>query len=100
VTPFADTSGQILVNGDPVESLKPYKKEMAFVPQDDIMYEELTVEDNLMFTAILFNRRGYSTPFEVCAMVEHAEMMLGIEFIRNSIVGSPEKKGIEMRMLC
>ena len=29
---------------------------MAFVPQDDILFEQLTVEDNILYAAILFNK--------------------------------------------
>ena len=41
---FATTSGNIYVNGNKVESLVPFRNQMAFVPQDDIMYDNLTVE--------------------------------------------------------
>ena len=33
---------------------------MAFVPQDDIMYDDLTVDDNIKYVAVLFNKRGYT----------------------------------------
>lgn len=31
---------------------------VAYVPQEDVLYNELTVEENIMFSAMLFNRRG------------------------------------------
>jgi ABC-type multidrug transport system ATPase subunit len=77
------------VNGNSVSSLVPFREQMAFVPQDDILYEQLTVEDNILFSAILFNKRGYRKPSELLPMVYYAEEVLGIAFIRNSIVGSP-----------
>jgi ABC-type multidrug transport system ATPase subunit len=91
---FAETSGFIYVNKRRVKSLAEFRHEMSFVPQDDIMYDDLTVEDNILYAAVLFNRRGMRTPKEVMPMVLYAEELLGIEFIRNSIVGSPEIKGI------
>ena len=91
---YAYTSGDIFVNGAAHPSLAPFKTEMGFVPQDDIMYEELTVYDNLMYSAILMNRRGFKTSNQVLPMVHHAMEMLGISAIMHSIVGSPERKGI------
>lgn len=44
------TSGLILINGE-VESIHSYKKVIGFVPQDDIVHGNLTVEENLWFSA-------------------------------------------------
>lgn len=43
-------TGMILVNGK-VESIQSYKKIIGFVPQDDIVHGNLTVEENLWFSA-------------------------------------------------
>lgn len=43
-------SGSILINGK-VESMHSYKKIIGFVPQDDIVHGNLTVEENLQFSA-------------------------------------------------
>lgn len=43
-------SGMILVNGK-IESIHSYKKIIGFVPQDDIVHGNLTVEENLWFSA-------------------------------------------------
>lgn len=43
-------SGMILVNGKN-ESIHSYKKIVGFVPQDDIVHGDLTVEENLRFSA-------------------------------------------------
>ena len=93
---FARTSGLIYVNGKQVNSLaeKRFRDIMAFVPQDDIMYDELTVEDNVLFAAKLFNKRGYKTDVECLPMVHWALELLGISFIRHSIVGNADSKGI------
>ena len=91
---YATTTGSIYVNGVQVDSLVPFRDQMAFVSQDDIMYDDLTVEDNIVYSAILFNKRGYKTRDEVLPMVIHVMDLLGITFIRHSVVGSPEVKGI------
>jgi ABC-type multidrug transport system ATPase subunit len=43
-------SGSILINGKN-ESIHSYKKITGFVPQDDIVHGNLTVEENLRFSA-------------------------------------------------
>lgn len=45
-----DVSGMILVNGKN-ESIHSYRKIIGFVPQDDIVHGNLTVEENLRFSA-------------------------------------------------
>lgn len=42
--------GSILINGKE-ESMNSYKKIIGFVPQDDIVHGDLTVEENLWFSA-------------------------------------------------
>ena len=43
-------TGLVLINGKP-ESIYSYKKIIGFVPQDDIVHGNLTVEENLRFSA-------------------------------------------------
>lgn len=43
-------SGMILINGK-IESIHSYKRIIGFVPQDDIVHGNLTVEENLWFSA-------------------------------------------------
>lgn len=43
-------NGSILINGKD-ESMSSYKKIIGFVPQDDIVHGDLTVEENLWFSA-------------------------------------------------
>lgn len=45
------TSGVILINGK-AETMQSYKKIIGYVPQDDIVHGNLTVEENLWFSAI------------------------------------------------
>lgn len=44
------TTGLIMINGKQ-ESIRSYKKITGFVPQDDIVHGNLTVEENLWFSA-------------------------------------------------
>lgn len=43
-------SGLVLINGK-IEPIRAYKKIIGFVPQDDIVHGNLTVEENLWFSA-------------------------------------------------
>lgn len=43
-------SGSVLINGKP-DPIQCYKKIIGFVPQDDIVHGNLTVEENLRFSA-------------------------------------------------
>lgn len=45
-----ETSGLVLINGK-IEPIRGYKKIIGFVPQDDIVHGNLTVEENLWFNA-------------------------------------------------
>jgi ABC-type multidrug transport system ATPase subunit len=60
VAHYADVTGEILVTNSTMNSLADYRHCMAFVPQDDIMYDALSVEDNIKYAAVLFNRRGFT----------------------------------------
>jgi ABC-type multidrug transport system ATPase subunit len=92
-TPYAYTTGSLKINGKE-DSLSNYRDEMAFVPQDDIMYDDLTVEENIVYAAVLFNKRNFTRKEHVLLMVDHILDLLGLNFIRLSVVGSPEKRGI------
>lgn len=43
-------TGLVLINGK-VESIRSYKKIVGFVPQDDVVHGNLTVEENIWFSA-------------------------------------------------
>ena len=46
------TSGVIKVNGEECASLAKWSSRVAFVPQEDIMHRQLTVLENLEFSAM------------------------------------------------
>lgn len=43
-------TGLVLINGK-MESIRSYKKIVGFVPQDDVVHGNLTVEENIWFSA-------------------------------------------------
>eukprot|EP00598_Pedospumella_elongata_P008323 CAMPEP_0185012042 /NCGR_PEP_ID=MMETSP1098-20130426/98099_1 /TAXON_ID=89044 /ORGANISM="Spumella elongata, Strain CCAP 955/1" /LENGTH=1003 /DNA_ID=CAMNT_0027541093 /DNA_START=23 /DNA_END=3034 /DNA_ORIENTATION=+ len=91
---YAKVTGSMTVNGYPVESLERLKTRTAYVPQDDIVNDDLSVEENIVFSALLFNKRGHVRVEEVMPMVVQAERLLDIVLIRTSVVGSPLQRGI------
>ncbi|GAB2272328.1 ABC transporter G member 28 [Dionaea muscipula] len=85
-------TGLILINGKN-ESIHSYKKIIGFVPQDDIVHGNLTVEENLIFSARCRLPADLPKPDRVL-VVERVIEALGLQAIRDSLVGTVEKRGI------
>ncbi|KAJ4845459.1 putative white-brown complex protein 30 [Turnera subulata] len=85
-------TGYVLVNGKN-ESIHSYKKIIGFVPQDDIVHGNLTVEENLRFSARC--RLSADMPkADKVLVIERVIESLGLQAVRDSLVGSVEKRGI------
>ncbi|KAF8403093.1 hypothetical protein HHK36_011187 [Tetracentron sinense] len=85
-------TGLILINGK-IESIHSYKKIIGFVPQDDIVHGNLTVEENLWFSARC--RLSADLPkADKVLVVERVIESLGLQAVRDSLVGTVEKRGI------
>ncbi|CAL4967684.1 unnamed protein product [Urochloa decumbens] len=87
-----ETSGLVLINGK-IEPIRGYKKIIGFVPQDDIVHGNLTVEENLWFNARCRLSADMSKADKVL-VVERVIESLGLQTIRDSLVGTVEKRGI------
>ncbi|XP_071734574.1 ABC transporter G family member 24 [Rutidosis leptorrhynchoides] len=85
-------TGSILVNGKP-DSIHSYKKIIGFVPQDDIVHGNLSVEENLWFSAKC-RLPAHMLKKDRVLVVERVIESLGLQGVRNSIVGTVEKRGI------
>ncbi|KAG6478679.1 hypothetical protein ZIOFF_062123 [Zingiber officinale] len=86
------TTGSVLINGK-VEPIQSYKKIIGFVPQDDIVHGNLTVEENLWFSANC--RLSAEMPkVNKVLIVERTIESLGLQAVRSSLVGTVEKRGI------
>jgi len=87
------SSGQVLINGIDIYA-EPEKIEgvIGFVPQDDLLIEDLTVYQNLYFAARLcFNHLSEK---EIDDLVNHTLNDLGLSETRDLTVGSPLRKTI------
>ncbi|GFR49862.1 hypothetical protein Agub_g11964 [Astrephomene gubernaculifera] len=84
--------GQVRVNGEdmPVTRLK---KITGFVPQDDIVHEDLTVRENLNYSARLRLPSDF-TRSRRRDVVHDALEMLGLSAIQHYRVGTVERRGI------
>ncbi|KAH1227720.1 putative white-brown complex 30 [Glycine max] len=85
-------TGSILINGKP-ESIHCYQKIIGYVPQDDIVHGNLTVEENLRFSARCRLSADMPKPDKVL-IVERVIESLGLQAVRDSLVGTVEKRGI------
>ncbi|KAM1708008.1 hypothetical protein ACFX15_001011 [Malus domestica] len=85
-------TGLILINGKNT-SIHSYKKVVGFVPQDDIVHGNLTVEENLWFSAKCRLSVDLPKPDKVL-VVERVIESLGLQTVRGSLVGTVEKRGI------
>ncbi|ONI03036.1 hypothetical protein PRUPE_6G234500 [Prunus persica] len=85
-------TGSILINGKS-EPMHSYKKIIGFVPQDDIVHGNLTVEENLRFSARCRLSANMPKPDKVL-VVERVIESLGLQSVRDSLVGTVEKRGI------
>ncbi|XP_009763160.1 ABC transporter G family member 28-like [Nicotiana tabacum] len=86
------TTGSVLINGKS-DSIQSYKKIIGYVPQDDIVHGNLTVEENLWFSARCRLAADLPKPEKVL-VVERVIESLGLQQVRDSLVGTVEKRGI------
>jgi ABC-type multidrug transport system ATPase subunit len=85
------TSGEIRINGVNLhEEEEKLKGVIGYIPQDDLLIEELTVFQNLYFNAkLVFNDKEEE---EIKELVNKTLNMLGLGDIKNLKVGSPLNK--------
>lgn len=87
------TEGSVVINGhDLYENYDRFRSLLGYVPQDDIMHGALTVSQALRYTAEL--RMVDASPEERAAKIAEVLEQLGLEATANTLIGSPERKGI------
>jgi len=87
------SSGRVLINGIDIHE-NPEKVEgiVGFIPQDDLLMEDLTVFENLYYAARLCF--GHFNEEQIVERVNKVLTSLGLGEIRNLKVGSPLQKTI------
>ncbi len=87
------SSGRVLINGINMhEHPEKFEGIVGFIPQDDLLIEDLTVFENLYYSARLCF--GHYTRDQNAELAERVLLNLGLSEIRNLKVGSPLEKTI------
>ncbi len=87
------TNGKVYINNIDVHSDKEkIKGVIGYIPQDDLLIEELTVYENLFYSTMLVFRDH--TTLQITEKVDKMLMNLGLHLIRDLKVGSPMNKKI------
>ncbi len=87
------SSGKVSINGiDIHENPMNVEGVIGYIPQDDLLIEDLTVFQNLFYAAKLCF--GNKTEEEIAKLVIHVLVSLGLTEIRDLKVGSPLQKTI------
>lgn len=89
---YGNITGDVIVNGT-TNGLQAARNLVGFVPQDDIVHEDLTVWQNILFSAR--QRLPATIPYSV--VKKHCQAVvntLGLSHVQNMLVGSPKKRGI------
>ena len=89
---YGETSGVIHVNGNLLK-IEECTDGMGFVPQDDIVYAELTVKENFIFAGKLKLRRGTSLEY-IDDLADDVIADLGLTRVAGSIVGDVTRRGV------
>eukprot|EP00928_Gymnodinium_smaydae_P006646 TRINITY_DN12365_c0_g2_i1.p1 TRINITY_DN12365_c0_g2~~TRINITY_DN12365_c0_g2_i1.p1 ORF type:complete len:798 (-),score=143.32 TRINITY_DN12365_c0_g2_i1:123-2516(-) len=89
---YGSVKGTVRINGREC-SIKEVRPVMGFVPQDDVVHEELTVREQIFYSAQLRNPAGTSRS-RIDRIVEDVLAVMQLGRIQNSIVGSVENRGI------
>eukprot|EP00587_Corethron_hystrix_P006155 CAMPEP_0113302432 /NCGR_PEP_ID=MMETSP0010_2-20120614/3245_1 /TAXON_ID=216773 ORGANISM="Corethron hystrix, Strain 308" /NCGR_SAMPLE_ID=MMETSP0010_2 /ASSEMBLY_ACC=CAM_ASM_000155 /LENGTH=527 /DNA_ID=CAMNT_0000156217 /DNA_START=1562 /DNA_END=3142 /DNA_ORIENTATION=- /assembly_acc=CAM_ASM_000155 len=89
---YGDVAGSIMINGEEgnIESIGHC---VGFVPQDDVVFGELTVRENFRYAG-RFRLPVSTTLPEIKDFADDIIVNLGLVQVRNSIVGNVRRRGI------
>jgi len=90
---YGQVAGGLLVSGHPTDDLRFLQHVTGFVPQDDVLHGELTVEENVHFQAALRLPEGTSLG-QVNSKVARVAEDLKIHGILQERVGTAERRGV------
>ena len=89
---YGNVEGNIWINGN-MTSIEEHKHAVGFVPQDDTVYAELTVKENLIYSGKFRLERGT----DILDIEDYADATLaklGLTRVANTIVGDVTRRGI------
>lgn len=89
---YGTVEGNIWINGN-MTSIEEHKDAVGFVPQDDTVYAELTVKENLVYSGKFRLERGT----DILDIEDYADATLaklGLTRVANTIVGDVTRRGV------
>ncbi|CAD7953470.1 unnamed protein product [Amoebophrya sp. A120] len=91
-------AGQLRIDGQirlglVEDGCQQFPSEVGYVPQDNVMFDELSVWANLYFAAKLRMPKG-TEDHKIRKTVDNVLKILEIDHVRNSLVGGVEQRGI------
>jgi len=89
---YGTMGGTVRVNGKDT-TISKFRSVTGFVPQDDIVFEDLTVREQIYFSARLRNDVSTSEN-KIKHIVNDVLNIMQIDHIQNTIVGGVEQRGI------
>ena len=89
---YGETTGNIYLNGHETD-IQKHLDCIGFVPQDDIIYPELTVRENFIFSGRFRLPKGTSDD-EIKELADETIANLGLARVANSLVGDVKRRGI------
>ncbi|KAL4311344.1 hypothetical protein GQ457_01G003970 [Hibiscus cannabinus] len=90
ILPCEVSAGDVLVNGRPID-VKHFRRVSGYVTQDDALFPLLTVEETLMYSALLRLPGGKK---EAGCRVKGLLKELGLEHVADSRIGEGSNNGI------
>jgi len=89
---YGKVSGKVFVNGNE-SKIEDQQAVIGFVPQEDIVYPDLTVKENLLYAGRLTLPAGTRRE-EIAELADEVMASLGLSRIANSLVGDARRRGI------
>ncbi len=89
---YGKVSGKVFVNGNE-SKIEEQQAVIGFVPQEDIVYPDLTVKENLLYAGRLTLPAGTRRE-EIAELADEVMASLGLSRIANSLVGDARRRGI------
>ena len=89
---YGEVQGEVFINGKKA-AVESFSDSIGFVPQDDIVFAELTVRENLIFSGRFRLPRGTSL-HTVEDLADSVLVNLGLSRKADSIVGDVTRRGV------
>jgi ABC-type multidrug transport system ATPase subunit/Ca2+-binding EF-hand superfamily protein len=89
---YGEVQGDVFINGQKA-TIEDFADSIGFVPQDDIVFAELTVRENLIYSGRFRLPRGTSMS-EIEDLADSVMADLGLSRKANSIVGDVTRRGV------